>query len=193
MLGKASRHVVQNFAFFLIGRIGREEECLLHRVAPVHCVVRFPTDRAAQFRHVCKDLMQCCGGRGFETETSQWQAFQTIHQIVPDAEQDHPMPALRHAVLFRFQNELAAVARFTGNQRTDRVSQIARLFEILKHHVEDALPVDLRGQETLHILHDEGGGCQPLENADILAIQEMPVIVARDIVRLAHVACPADK
>jgi hypothetical protein len=48
--------------------------------------------------------------------------------------------------------------------------------------VEDPMPVDRRGEESLDVFHDENGRMQPVDDPDVLSIEEVPVVVGRIVI-----------
>src|SRR5688572_17971266 len=94
------------------------------------------------------------------------------------------MPALRDSQLLGVKHVLLSALPIGFDQRNDRVTiwRSSRRAKIRNHLGEDTFPVDIRGQHPFHVLHDERGGLQSTEDSDVLSVEEMPVIFARNVI-----------
>lgn len=53
--------------------------------------------------------------------------------------------------------------------------------EVFHQNLEDEAALDRRGQHALDVFHDEGGGAQTVEHADVLSKEIMPLVLFRDV------------
>ena len=99
------------------------------------------------------------------------------------------MSSLRNAVTLRLDDEVVRIylpgdARF--NQRANLIFEsFPRLGEVGHDSVEDGRAAVLRGEHSLHVLHDEDGRLVSADDPQILPIEEVLLVALELLQRLA--------
>jgi len=82
--------------------------------------------------------------------------------------------------------------RLTGawRQGNEPVCAVANLAQIVENSIKYWLAVDRGREQALYVFHNECGGHQRPQNADVFLVQEMPAVLAGVVTLSALVARP---
>ncbi|GBD41420.1 hypothetical protein HRbin39_00801 [bacterium HR39] len=107
------------------------------------------------------------------------------------------MAGLRHAELLHPHHELAHVRTAHPSAREGdqlvAVGSAADGGEVVEDAAEDVLAAHPGGEQSLDVLHHEGGRPQQIENAQVLAVEEVAAVALGVVARVAGVAGAADQ
>ena len=121
-----------------------------------------------------------------------------LRNVVADADDEHSVTCLGHAVLLRVYEEvlrlrpaIPGIGARARREREQTVSiRLASALEFLHHVLKDPLAAMSRREHPLDVFHYRHGRSEPPEHVNVLLVQGLPIILVRVVPDIAGVPGP---